>query len=296
VMARSFPGYLRAKLGTGGWGLVAPAVVAIAFAAALPFAYSVAMSFATVNVRTSSWTWNGFANYAEVLGSARFYHSLWVTARVMLIALPAEVFLGLALALALTERIVAKRLAIVLLILPATIAPIAVAEIWKLILNADYGPLNWLAFWLFGMKPIIWLNDPVFSIYAIIVADVWQWTPFVMLMLYGAMSLIPQDLIDAAKIDGAGYWQRVRYVIVPILLPALMVTVVLRGVDMMKMFELPFIMTNGGPGTETETVGIFIYLTGFYFWKLPQAAVATFFVLIVTSLLVNRYLHRFLRG
>ncbi|TRD15033.1 carbohydrate ABC transporter permease [Palleronia caenipelagi] len=279
-----------------GWLFVSPAFIALILIAALPFLFALATSFASFDLRTGRWDWVGFKNYANMLGQSRLWNAVWVTLHISVIALILEFAIGFGLALALREKIQLKKIFIVLLILPAAVAPIAVAEIWKLIFNADFGPLNYILGEVFGMDPVVWLNDPTLSIYAIVIAEVWQWTPFVMLMLYSGMLGIPREILEASSMDGATYFEQVRFVILPALKPIIIVTLIIRSVDMLKLFELPFIMTQGGPGSATETLSMYIYQLGFKFWKLPDAAVATFVVMVIAIALVSVYARSILKG
>lgn len=269
-----------------GWLFVSPAFVSLVLIAALPFVFALAISFADIDLRRWQASFAGLENYGRVLGNGRIWNAVWVTLHISVVALALQFLIGIALALALREIKTGKNLIMVLLILPAAVAPIAVAEIWKLILNADFGPMNYLLGQAFGMEPVVWLNDPTISIYAIILADVWQWTPFVMLLLYSGMLGIPGETLEASSMDGATYVQQVRYIILPALRPVIFVTLIIRSVDMLKVFELPFTMTGGGPGSATETLSMYIYQLGFKFWRLPDAAVATFVVLVLAISIV----------
>lgn len=279
-----------------GWLFISPATITLLLIATLPFLFALATSFASFDLRTGHWEWVGFKNYSHVLGGERLWNSVLVTLHISVVALIFEFLIGFSLALALREKIHAKRLIIVLLILPAAVAPIAVAEIWKLIFNADFGPLNYLLHSALNLKPVVWLNDPDISIYAIAVADIWQWTPFVMLLLYSGMLGIPKETLEASSMDGATYIEQVRYIILPALRPVIVVTLIIRSVDMLKIFELPFTMTKGGPGSATETLSMYIYQLGFKFWKLPDAAVATFVVMIIAIGLVSMYARNIVKG
>jgi multiple sugar transport system permease protein len=269
-----------------GWLFVSPAFISLLLIAILPFLFALAISFTDIDLRRWQASFVGFTNYFRVLGEGRIWNSVWVTMHISIVALFFQFTIGFGLALALREIKRGRNIIMVLLILPAAVAPIAVAEIWKLILNADFGPMNYILGQLFGMEPIVWLNDPHISIYAIVLADVWQWTPFVMLLLFSGMLGIPRETLEASNMDGATYFQQVRYIILPALRPVILVTLIIRSVDMLKIFELPFTMTGGGPGSATETLSMYIYQLGFKFWQLPDAAVATFVVMLLAIAIV----------
>lgn len=269
-----------------GWLFVSPAFISLLLIATLPFLFALVISFTDIDLRRWQASFVGLANFFRVLGEGRIWNSVWVTMHISIVALFFQFVIGFGLALALREIKRGRNIIMVLLILPAAVAPIAVAEIWKLILNADFGPMNYLLGQMFGMEPVVWLNDPHISIYAIVLADVWQWTPFVMLLLFSGMLGIPHETLEASSMDGATYFQQVRYVILPALRPVILVALIIRSVDMLKIFELPFTMTGGGPGSATETLSMYIYQLGFKFWQLPDAAVATFVVMVLAIAIV----------
>jgi multiple sugar transport system permease protein len=260
-----------------------------------PLLYAVALAFARIDIQSGSWSWVGFRNFSSVLTDPRFFNSLRVVSVIGVTALALEFILGLILALILVRKVVAQTLVLPLLLIPMAIAPIAAAEIWRLIFNADYGPVNYLLSELFGVQPIIWLNDQTYSLMALIITDVWQWTPFIMMLLYAGLLGVSPEIIDAACVDGANYLQTLLHIRLPLLKPVIMITLIIRGVELVKMFELPYAMTGGGPGTATETPAMYIYRTGFYFWDLPRAAVMSFGLLVITVTLVTLYMRRLMK-
>jgi multiple sugar transport system permease protein len=171
-----------------------------------------------------------------------------------------------------------------LFIIPMVLPPIVVAIIWKVLFTPDISVLNWVL-GLARLPQPAWLAEPRLALAAIVVADVWEWFPFTLLMLLAALQMMPTEPIEAARIDGAGAWQVFRHVVLPLLRPAIVVTALFRLIESVKAFPLIFIMTGGGPGTVTEATNYYAFLQGFTYSLIGFSAAISVVVLAGTFLL-----------
>jgi len=175
-------------------------------------------------------------------------------------------------------------------VIPMVLPPIVVAIIWKVLFTPDISVLNWLL-GLGGLPQPAWLSDPRLALPAIIVADVWEWFPFTLLMLLAALQMMPDEPLEAARIDGAGSWQVFRHIVLPLLRPAIVVTALFRLIESVKAFPLIFVMTGGGPGTVTEPTNYYAYLQGFNYSLVGFSAAISVVVLaavfIVSALIIR---------
>jgi multiple sugar transport system permease protein len=159
--------------------------------------------------------------------------------------------------------------------------PVVVALTWKILFTPDVSVVNWLLS-LVGIAGPAWLVDPTLALWALVIADVWQWTPFVVLMLLAALQMLPEEPLEAARIDGASGWQIFLYIILPLLKPVLLVAGLFRLIDSVKAFPNIFIMTGGGPGVATEATNYYAYLQGFSYTFLGYSSAITVVMLIAT--------------
>ena len=239
---------------------LAPTVLVFVLLTALPVLNLLAMSFFQVTwVQGSSvWTPVGLANYAAVPGDALFRAGLLNTLIFVAAAVTLEMLLGLALAL-LCSRIVRGRVLYrAIFLLPILIPGIVIGAIWKLMYNFDFGIINQVGM-LLGLMPQDWLGDPATALLSVIVVDVWHWTPFCFLLLLAAAEALPQDLFEAARIDGATGWQELTWITLPLLWPAIVVTFAFRTIVAFKVFDEVYLLTGGGPGTATEVLSFTVY-------------------------------------
>jgi multiple sugar transport system permease protein len=162
--------------------------------------------------------------------------------------------------------------------------PVVVALIWKILFTPDISILDW-TLGLLGLPQPAWLADPRLALWAIIVADVWEWFPFVMLMLLAALQMLPAEPLEAARLDGASRWQVFRHITLPLLKPAIVVATLFRLIDSVKAFPHIFIMTGGGPGTATEVTNFYAYLQGFSYTYIGYSSAVIVVMLIATLLM-----------
>ena len=272
--------------------LILPAVVAMLFVLIFPLIFSLKTSLTRYMLnRPDLREFYGLNNYEEVLLDPRIYETLWVTVKFSLAALAIELLLGYLLASCLMRVPKWKNVIMSMLMVPMMISPIAVGLIWKLLLHPDLGIVNYVLD-VIGIGGADWLSMPHTALMTIVMIEVWQWTPFVMILIYAGLLSMPEEPFEAATIDGASGWQRFRYLTLPFLRYVLVVVAALRLIDLFKTYDLIFILTRGGPGSSTETFAYYIFYLGFIKLNLGQAAAASylfvFIVTIFTAFLFNR--------
>jgi len=272
------------------WILLSPALAVLAVVTIAPFLFLFSTSLTPLNLARPTTWWDfstPLANFVELLDDHRFLGSLGVQLRLSVFTVAFQLLLGLAAALLLNSRLRFLEAMRALFIIPMVLPPIVVAIIWKVLFTPDISVLNW-ALGLLGLPQPAWLAHPRLALPAIIIADIWEWFPFTLLMLLAALQMIPAEPLEAARIDGAGAWQVFRHVILPLLRPAIVVTVLFRLIESVKAFPLIFVMTGGGPGTVTEATNYYAFLQGFNYSLIGYSAAIS--VVVLASVLAISYL------
>lgn len=223
----------------------------------------------------------GFGNYSGLTQDPEFWNSLKLQLGFIFIAIPLELLLGFAAALLLNREFFGARLVRSLLLLPVFFLPILSGMTWRFMLQPRYGPLNSLLLSL-GAPEITWLGNPVAAYIAIIVQDVWRMWPFMFMLLYAGLTAIPQEMIEAAEIDGAGFWKKLRSVIIPLLTPTILTAILLRIIDALRVFSEVYVMTEGGPGTSTMLFSLYTHRQAFGYQKVGMASAMAIFLLILS--------------
>jgi multiple sugar transport system permease protein len=241
------------------WTL-APALALFAAVALLPIGELIAMSLARIDwiQGEAHWRFVGFDQYARVLRDALFRAGIANTAVFAVGGVLVQMILGFALALATTKAKRARVLYRTVFILPILVPGIVIGAIWKLMYNFDFGVLNQLLD-LIGVRPVDWLGNSATALAAVIAVDVWHWTPFVFLLMLAGLESLPQDVYEAARVDGATFLQELRYITLPLMLPTIVVTLLFRVIVGVKVFDEIYLLTGGGPGTATEVVSYTIF-------------------------------------
>ncbi len=245
--------------------LLTPAVAVLALVTLAPFAFLLLTSITPLDLAKPRTWWDfrhPFVNFAELPHDRRFLNSLGVQLRLSAFTVGLQLLLGLAVAVLLHSRLRFLEAIRALFIIPMVLPAIVVGIIWKVLFTPDISVVNWLLGWI-GIPPPAWLADPRLALPAIIIADVWEWFPFTMLMLLAALQMMPEEPLEAARIDGAGNWQVFHHIVLPLLRPAIIVTALFRLIESVKAFPLIFVMTGGGPGVVTEATNYYAYLQGF---------------------------------
>jgi multiple sugar transport system permease protein len=266
-----------------GWFFASPALLVVAAVMIFPIVFSIVMSFSNVNVTGSGFQLNGLTgkNYSILFGSARYWHDLEFTAAYTVVTVTIEMVLGTLIALVLERLTVARGWLMALLLMPWALITVVSAELWAYIYNGVYGVLD-TVMGAVGVHNLNVLGTPMQASVAMGVADVWKTTPFVAIMVLAGLVMLPPEVVEAARIDGASAWTIFWKVRMPLLRPALAVAVMFRILQAFGLFDLPYVLTNGGPGTSTESLAVLGYKVLFNDLEFgPGAAVAASTAVIV---------------
>ena len=259
-----------------------PAIVVLAVGLVYPIGYMLYASFLdwSPSQRIGQADWVGWRNYLGLLADPNFHESFWVTITFASVVVSVEMVLGVALALLLDRPLRGMSVLRTIFILPMMIAPIVVGLVWRYMYHPSVGVLNrTLTDW--GFEPIPWLSSPDWALASIIIADVWQWTPFVFILSLAALQSLPRSALEAARIDGANWWQQIVHIKLPLMMPVLIVTALLRLIDAFKVLEVVLVMTNGGPGLSTEIVALRIQRTVQEFQQLGVGSAMSVILLVL---------------
>ena len=277
--------------------LVAPAMAAIALVAFYPLGHALWLSLWKINLRFANtpWVFVGLGNYVDAItDDARWLNALRVTLTITFTSLLAEFVLGMIFALVMNQSFKGRALVRASVLIPWSLTTVVSARMWQVIYHASYGVFNRILVdigLIDAYKP--WIISPVFTIWAMIGADVWKTTPFVALLLTAGMQLIPGELYEAAAIDGATAWDRFWRITFPLLRPTMLVALLFRMIDVFRMLDLPFVLSGGGPGQATETLSLYTYrviFTDLKFGGGSALAVLTFLMILGTAFIFIRVL------
>lgn len=274
---------------------IAPATILLLAIFVYPFAYALRISF-------TEWTlgqdlaphWVGLANYTMLLGDDRFLNAIFRTAVFVGCAVSIEMVLGFLLALLFNKHLPAFGFFRTLAVLPVMVMPVATGLVWLYVLNFRYGPLN-IVLRLLHLPVQNWLPHPMGAMGALILADVWQWTPFVMIVLVAGLRSLPEYVYEAAALDGLGRVETFFRVTLPLLRPVILIILLLRFMDACKLMDLVFMLTKGGPGGRTETLSYYIYVMGLQLFHIGLAAAVSILFLIFINVVAQifvRFMYR----
>jgi multiple sugar transport system permease protein len=270
---------------------IAPAVFVLAFTCLYPVLKGFELSFYDWSLGTpiESRKYIGWENFIWAWQDPALFNSIKVTFLFTAFAVTAELFLGLLIAFLLEKGIKGIVVLRTVFIIPIMIAPVVVGLLWRYLFDANFGLINHIVS-LLGFEPKVWLGTPGLALPAVIITDIWQWTPFMFILFLAGLQSLPKDPVEAAQVDGATTWQVIRQVKLPLLAPVIWVAVILRIIDAFRSLEVMFIMTFGGPGRETEVLSLNIYKTAFMSQRLGLAAVNALFLLAFILLLSMAFL------
>jgi multiple sugar transport system permease protein len=289
------PGY-AARRRIEGWLLVLPALLLILGLSVFPLIQSLSLSFQRWDLQSQEHPFIGLQNYRDVLLDQRVWAAFQNTGIIVTGAVAVEFLLGLGLALIFVGDFRGKRFAMPLLMLPVMVVPIVVGLTWRMLWDNQYGAINQTLSWIAGRDVnILWLAHRDTALFAMIVTDVWQWTPFMFLVLLAALSSVNPELYEAASLDGAGWWQALRDVSLPGIAKVIAVAILFRALDAFKVFDLVYMFTQGAPGTSTESITWYIYQLGFKFFRLGYASAVSFIVVILLTIVATFYVALFVR-
>jgi multiple sugar transport system permease protein len=272
--------------------MLAPAMLVLLALTIFPSAYMFVAAVTRISPNPDApWEFAGAQNFLKLLTDSQFHIGLWNTLVFTFAAVSIEFLLGLGLALLLDKYVRRLNLLKTLLMLPMMLPPVAVAITWKLIYEPQFGILNEIMFNL-GLPPQAWAGDARLAMLSVIIADVWQWTPFMFLLMLAGLASLPIEPYEAAAIDGASAWRQFRDLTLPFLKPVIAIALLLRIMDALRLFDLVFILTGGGPADRTKTLSLYIYQVAYRFADQSYAAAISLFVLFATVAFSSWFIKR----
>jgi multiple sugar transport system permease protein len=284
--------------GGGQWSrnryipFIVPALAITSAVIVFPWLFTVFMSVHDWRIN-QSFSFVGFDNYLNLARDERFIGALWRTLYYGVLAVVFPVIFGTFAAVIFHKRFPLRGFFRGVFILPMMATPVAVALVWTMMFHPQLGVLNYLL-GLAGIPPQSWVYAPDTVIPSLVAVEVWQWTPLVMLIVLGGLAALPTEPYESARIDGASELQMFRHITLPLLLPFIMVASIVRTIDAVKAFDTIFVISQGGPGTSSETINIYLYLQAFAFYNVGYASaiVVVFFVLIIALSLALLYMRQ----
>jgi multiple sugar transport system permease protein len=276
-----------------GTALIAlPAIILIALIL-VPLIYSIVLSlfeWGITDINNPDKPFVGLDNYVRLFTDPTVLVALRNTGVYVVASVGIELVLGFVIASALFEMTKGRRLANSIILLPMIVAPVITALLWRYLLDPQYGLVSQIAIALGAEHGIDFFGSPQLALPALIMVDIWQWTPFVILILHAGMLGISEDQFEAARIDGAGRLRILRSIVLPAIAPQILLVLLFRTMDTYRIFDTVFVLTRGGPGTSTETIGLYTYRNGFSFFDMGYAMALSVFILITVAIISGVYL------
>jgi multiple sugar transport system permease protein len=268
------------RRGAKAWVLLGPCLLYLLAFAVFPLFYSLRLSFTDLTAAVGTGNWLGLKNYGDLLHDPLFWNATKNSAIMVSATVAIEVVLGVALAMFFNLQLRGSFIVRGIVALPMLITPIVVGVMWRALLNPDWGLVNWTIA-QFGFNPPNWLGSVEMAMKTLVLVDVWQWTPFVVIIVYARLQALPQDVFEAAQIDGAGRISTFRHITLPLLMPAILFAAIFRAVDAFRSFDLVYGLTYGGPARTTTTLSFFSFQNGFQFHNYGYAAAVAYIMLLI---------------
>jgi multiple sugar transport system permease protein len=265
---------------------IAPALVVVGAVIVFPWLYTLWMSVFDWTIGSSA-QFVGFGNYQKLAANQRFHEAILHTFYFTVLAVAAPLVIGTAAAMIFHREFPFRGALRGVFIMPMMATPVAVALVWTMMFHPQQGVLNYLLS-LVGISPSLWTYSPTLVIPSLVMVEVWHWTPLVMLIVLGGLAALPTEPYESARLDGATEWQLFRYITLPLVAPFIVVAAVIRTIDALKTFDTIYVITQGGPGTASETINLYLYLQAFSFNNIgyASAVVVVFFVIVLALALV----------
>ena len=267
-----------------------PSMTVLAVILFYPLAYSLGLSFYNYYLPVPRTTFVGLDNFRFILGDDAFWDALGVTARFTGAAVAIEVVLGIAVALLLDSHIPCRRFVTTVVLLPMAITPAVAGLLMRWMFESNWGPVNYFL-GLVGVRGPGWTGDPVWALWSIVLADAWQNTPFVILVVYAGLQSVPVEPLEAAMVDGASRVQTLAHVVFPFLRPLILFVLIIRSMDAFRIFDQVFVMTGGGPGTTTQTITFYNYVMAFRQLRMGRASALGVITLLILSLVIGAWIY-----
>lgn len=285
------PQLLKSRQRNAGFAMLLPGLIIICGITLFPIGYSIWMSLNNVSLTTSGYhlSYAGLTNFKILVHASAFWSSAWFTFYYSIITVACELVFGLLIALAINNVQKLKNLSIVIMLIPWSLITVISAQMWDYIYDGVYGVLNYIVTSLHIVgQPVTWLGTPLTAVSAMMVADIWKTTPFVVIIILAGLQMIPTEYYEAARIDGAGTWRVFWSIIFPQLRSSIALAGLFRILQAFGVFDLPFVLTNGGPGTSTTSLAMLgekVLFQDLHFGTGSAVSVATVVLVLVISLI-----------
>ncbi|HEX2528129.1 MAG TPA: sugar ABC transporter permease [Geminicoccus sp.] len=265
------------------WPFVLPALLVVGSVIVFPWAFTLWMSLHEWQVGGGS-SFVGAANFMRLFTDLRFHEAIVHTLVFTALAVLLPLVLGLFSAIVFHQNFKGRGFLRGLFVMPMMATPVAIALVWAMMFHPQLGVLNYLLS-LVGIPPQLWVFHPATVIPSLVLVETWQWTPLVMLIVLGGLAAIPTEPYESARIDGATAWQTFRHITLPLVMPFIMVAAIIRSIDALKSFDIIYAITQGGPGTASETINLYLYSVAFAYYDIGYgSAIAVVFFLMVIGL------------
>lgn len=273
-----------------GKAMAAPSLILIFALAIYPLLYTIFISFTELNMMTGETQYKGLTNYIQAFTSGEFWNSIWVTLLFTILSLVIQLPLGVLVALLLNQEFKGRWLLRSIVLVPWAVPTLVNSTLWNWIFNTQYGAANRLLM-QFNLisEPIIWFDSPMKAMGVIVFADTWRMLPLYVLMMLASLQTIPQSQIEAAILDGAGAFSRFRNVILPLIKPMLLVVLVIRTMQALKVFDIIYMLTHGGPANGTMVISYYIYNQSFGFMHFSYGAALAIIVAVISTIITVLY-------
>ena len=262
--------------------LVAPALLIFVVITIFPLIFNVIMSFSNWQLGGSI-KFLGLENYISAFENKIFWKTIYNTIRIVILSVGIEYVLGMVLAYNISKMLRGKKLIRVMMLLPMLMAPVVIGFMWKQIFNESYGPLNYFLS-LLGFDGITWISKSGYSLLSIVLVDVWEWTPFITLILLAGFQSLPKEPLESARVDGASEWRIFWDHIFKMLIPASVVAITLRAIETFKIFDTVYIITAGGPGVSSMSASMYAYQVGLRNFNIGKSAAMCVIMLLIVMI------------
>lgn len=273
---------------------IAPTIILLLLMNLFPLLYSLYLSFTEYSVikPNNAPEWVGLQNYKNILTDPQVWEYFALTGRYIVLTVALQTVVGFGLAMLLRERFKGNGLITTLILIPIMMSPVVIGLFWKLIYNPAFGIFNYLIGYAVPNSGPDWLGKPDSALWAVIIVDVWMWSPFVMLLCLSGLKAIPDYLYEAAAIDRASSWFQFRRITLPQVAPLLLIAVLFRTIEAFKTFDLVMGLTGGGPGDSTELVAVHLYRGAFQRFATGESSALAYIVLIIIIAVSNMYVRQ----
>ncbi|MBD3307663.1 ABC transporter permease subunit [candidate division KSB3 bacterium] len=269
--------------------ILAPALIIVAFLTIFPIVSVFYTSLHKYSYMQGTKSFIGFNNFIRLANDRFFLVSLKNTFEFAILSTGSELIVGLALALLFKDNFWGRKYILPLVVMPMLLSTMVVCATWKVLFHFDYGLFNYLLGHL-GIEPIKWLTNKDIVMKSVVLVEIWQWTPLSFLILLAGLQSIPQELYEAARVDGASRLRLLGHITLPLLRHHILLVILLRSIDTFRIFDKVYALTGGGPGNATETISFYIYREGFNYFHIDRAAAASVVMLLIVAAISAVYI------